>query len=100
MILLSICLSEIPKSEFKVSEKNGKTYLTLVVNERKEAGKYGETHTVALSQSKEDREAKVKPTYVGNGKEYKFGEDKPAQNNAAPPYTPPSAPIVDDGLPF
>ena len=49
MILLSVCISDIPKSEFKESEKNGKKYLTLVVNERKEAGKYGETHTVALS---------------------------------------------------
>lgn len=99
MILLSVCISDIPKSEFKESEKNGKKYLTLVVNERKEVGKYGETHTVALSQSKEDREAKVKATYIGNGKEYKFGDDKHAQNNAAPSYTPPSAPI-DDNLPF
>ena len=100
MILLSICLSEIPKSEFKVSEKNGKTYLTLVVNERKEAGKYGETHTVALSQSKEDREAKVKATYVGNGKEYKFGEDKPKQQaDNTPPYSTPIITNVDE-LPF
>ena len=100
MILLSVCISDIPKSEFKESEKNGKKYLTWVVNERKDAGTYGETHTVALSQSKEDREAKVKATYVGNGKEYKFGEDKPKQQaDNTPPY---STPIITnaDELPF
>jgi hypothetical protein len=71
MIVIDICLSDIPKDA--ISEgKNGKKYLKLVLNERKSEGKYGETHTLQVSQTKERREAKAAPVYVGSGKAYKF----------------------------
>lgn len=78
MIIIDICLSEVPK-ELITEGKNGKKYLKLVLNERKSEGKFGETHTLQLSQTKEARLAGVKPTYVGSGKAYKF-EQKPKQN--------------------
>jgi len=71
MIIIDICLSDVPK-ELISEGKNGKKYLKLVLNERKSEGKYGETHTLQLSQTKEQREAKTSPVYVGSGKAYKF----------------------------
>lgn len=79
MIVIDICLTDIPK-ELITEAKNGKKYLRLVLNERKSEGKYGETHTLQLSQTKEQREAKAAPVYVGSGKEFKFSktpENKP-----------------------
>ncbi len=52
------------------------TTLVSVLNKRKSEGKFGETHTLQLSQTKEQREAKAAPVYVGGGKEYSF-EQKP-----------------------
>ena len=71
MIVIDICLSDVPK-ELITEGKNGKKYLKLVLNERKSEGKFGETHTLQLSQTKEARLAGAKPTYVGSGKAYKF----------------------------
>ena len=72
MITVSICLTDIPKEKITTSEKNGKKYLNIVVDHRKEVSTYGETHTVYLSQTKEEREAKAAKVYLGGGKEYKF----------------------------
>ena len=71
MITLSICLSDLPKEKIQTAN-NGKKYINLVVDKRKEAGKYGETHTLYVSQSKEEREAKEDKKYVGSGKEYVY----------------------------
>ena len=79
MITLSICLSDLPKEKIQTST-NGKKYINLVVDKRKEAGKYGETHTLYVSQSKEEREAKDDKKYVGSGKEYVYNSQ---QNNAS-----------------
>lgn len=68
-ITVSICVSDIPKSAIKVSDK-GKKYINIVVAERAEVGKYGETHTVFMSQTKEEREQKVAKCYIGSGKAY------------------------------
>ena len=76
MIVIEICLSDIQKDAI-TEGKNGKKYLKLVLNKRKSEGKFGETHSLQLSQTKEQREAKAAPVYVGGGKEYSF-EQKPA----------------------
>lgn len=68
-ISVSICVSEIPKSAIKVAA-NGKKYINIVVASRQNEGKYGETHTVYMSQSKEEREAKMEKCYIGSGKAY------------------------------
>ncbi len=73
MIVIDICLTDVPK-ELITEGKNGKKYLKLVLNKRKSEGKFGETHTLQLSQTKEQREAKAAPVYVGGGKEYQFSK--------------------------
>lgn len=89
MITVSVCLSDIPKSKI-VEAKNGKKYVNLVLDERREVGQYGETHMLYMSQTKEERQNKDKKVFVGSGKEYKFEkrqEDAPDSD-------------VGDGLPF
>lgn len=69
LISISICLSDIPKDKIKLAA-NGKKYINLAVAQRKEVSQYGETHTVFVSQDKEEREAKAEVVYVGGGKEF------------------------------
>jgi hypothetical protein len=71
MIVTSICLSDIPEDKITTSS-NGKKYVNIVVDQRKEKDQYDNTHTVYMSQSKDERQAKVPKKYVGNGKEYTF----------------------------
>jgi hypothetical protein len=71
MIVTSICLSDIPEDKITVSS-NGKKYVNIVVDQRKEKDQYDNTHTAYMSQSKDERQAKVPKKYVGNGKEYTF----------------------------
>lgn len=93
MIIIDLCLSDIPAEARTKSEKNGKVYAKFVIDERKEKDQYGNTHSVAINQTKEQREAKEKKVYVGNGKELVFGNKKPDYEQL--PDSPPS-----DGLPF
>lgn len=92
MIVISIALSDIPKDAIKAHE-NGKKYASFVVDERKETDKFGNTHSVAISQTQEQRQAKAPKVYVGSGKEYVFGSKKPDYVQL------PDQP-VEDGLPF
>jgi hypothetical protein len=69
LINISICLSDIPKDKIKEAA-NGKKYINLCLASRKETGKYGETHTLFVSQTKDEREFNIQPVYVGSGKEY------------------------------
>ena len=95
MITLSICLSDLPKEKIQTAN-NGKKYINLVVDKRKEAGKYGETHTIYVSQSKEEREAKDDKKYVGSGKEYVYnGQQNTAQSSMSNEQQ-----QSNDGLPF
>lgn len=63
-------LDKIDKTKIVVGEK-GK-YLNIIVAERKETDQYGNTHTVYIQQSKEERESKEEKIYMGSGKEYEF----------------------------
>lgn len=76
MLILDICLSDLP-SEAITTAKNGKKYIKLVCAERKTEGKFGETHYIALSQTKEEREAKKSATYVGGAKNVTFKSAAP-----------------------
>jgi hypothetical protein len=68
-----VCLSEIPKDRIKKSDKNNKSYCQIVIDERKELDKFGNTHTLYMNQTKEERADKVSKVYVGGGKELVFG---------------------------
>lgn len=78
MIVISVNLSAVDK-KFVRKGKNGNSYLNLVIGRRKEVSEYGETHTVAISKTKEERELDDTVIYVGGGKGY--FEDA-AQDNA------------------
>jgi len=94
MEIISICLSDIPKERITTAS-NGKKYINLVVDKKRETDRYGNTHTVYISQSKEEREAKKDKIYVGNGKEYIFNN----QQQSASVQENESQPSEDD-LPF
>ena len=81
MIVIDLCLSDIPNSACRKSEKNGKIYVKLVVDKRKEPDQFKNDHTLYVNQTKEQREAKENKCYVGNGKEVVFEhKDTPAEN--------------------
>jgi hypothetical protein len=54
---IDICLSDLPKDWIKKSEKNGKSYIKLTVSKRKEADKYGNSHTVIVNTFKPEKQA-------------------------------------------
>ncbi len=72
LITVSICLDDIPEIAKKKSDKNQKQYVEFVVNKRKSVDNFGNTHTVYLSQSKEERTNGAEKKYVGNAKEIIF----------------------------
>ena len=70
MIKISICLSDLPKEKITTAG-NGKKYVDLVVSERREPSKYGDTHTIYVPQMKEEREGNTPRVFVGKGTEYR-----------------------------
>jgi hypothetical protein len=80
----SICVSDIDKSKL-TQAKNGKLYLQVDIWINDQADNYGNTGSISIRQSKEEREAKTKKTYIGNLKPVE-------KSNSA-------APIIED-LPF
>lgn len=97
MVKIDVCLSDLPKGAMKKSDKNGKIYIQLICDKRKEVGKFKETHTLYVSQSKEERTAKTPKVYVGSGEEYIFNEGGERVDDM-PPANLSDAP--DDDLPF
>lgn len=69
----SICLSDIPKDKIATSTKNGKKYLNITIWINDTVDQYGNIGSIQVSQTKDERDAKVKKQYIGNFK------------NAAPP---------------
>lgn len=64
-----ICLSDIPKEKIRKGD-NGKLYLNICESRRREVGRYGDTHTIYVSQSEEERAAKADKAYIGAMKEF------------------------------
>lgn len=95
LINLSICLTDIPKNRIKLAN-NGKKYLAITVQDLREADEYGNTHSLFVTQTKEEREAKEKRTYIGRGKAVVFENARPSAEQVA------EMPISDDtnDLPF
>lgn len=87
----SICLSDIPKELITVG-KNGKKYLSIVVNTRREIGQYGHTHYI---------KAYAKKGTVASEVNLYIGELKPSQQQPAQAAGQTVQPTVDnDDLPF
>ena len=96
-ITASLCLSDIPKAAIKVGN-NGKKYLSIVIAEGREPDAYGNTHYITISQTKEQRDAKEKRVFIGNGKAYQ-PQAASAPVTAEAVANMPSATSTDD-LPF
>lgn len=82
----SICVSNIDKSKL-TQAKNGKLYLSVDIWINDQADNYGNTGSISIRQSKEERDAKTKKVYIGNLKPVEKSNNQP------------SAPIIED-LPF
>ena len=103
LINISICLSDLPKESITTFEKNGKKYINLVVDEKREPDQYGKTHSVYVSQTKEEREAKTPKAYVGHGKAVNFnanGQSGTSMPNVGKVAENASNEVYDDSLPF
>ena len=93
----SIDLNKIDKTKIVTTDKNGNPfengakYLNVVVWLNDEADQYGNNASIQISQSKEEREAGVKATYIGNLKEPQSRNNEPTSARTA---------SVADGLPF
>ena len=97
MLTGSIDLNKIDKTKIVSTDKNGNPfengakYLNVVVWLNDEADKYGNNASIQISQSKEEREAGVKATYIGNLKEPQSRNNEPTSARTAQ---------VADDLPF
>ena len=61
-----INLDKIPADKIKKNDKGRFVDVTIVCND--DVDQYGSDTAIHLSQTKEQREAKEKRTYIGNGK--------------------------------
>ena len=100
MLTGSIDLNKIDRSKIVNTNKDGKPfengakYLNVVVWINDEADKYGNNASIQISQSKEEREAGEKATYIGN---LKFPQSRDGEKAKAEPVR--SSKELDD-LPF
>lgn len=67
IISASIDMTKIDKSKI-INHQNGSEYLNISIVINDEPDKFGQDVAIHHSQSKEEREAKEKRTYIGNGK--------------------------------
>lgn len=74
---INIDLTKIKESGKFRKASNGRNYIDLIIQERKEPDNQGNTLSVSISKSKEERETKTDTIYVGAGKT--FGEQQPTQ---------------------
>lgn len=100
MLTGSINLNKIDRSKIVSTNKDGKPfengakYLNVVVWINDEADQYGNNASIQISQSKEEREAGEKATYIGN---LKFPQSRDGEKAKAEPVR--SSGELDD-LPF
>lgn len=95
LIRFSVCLTDIPSEAIKQST-NGKKYITLIVQNLRDIDESGNTHSISVAQTKEQRERKEKKVYLGRGEEYHFAANNPTAEQVA---SMPIATDIDD-LPF
>ena len=101
IIKTSINLSEIPKDKIFVGKKGKYLPITITLND--EVDQFGNQGPVVVEQTKDEREAKVAKTYLGNVKVVWTNGDNvnvtPRQDQ--PTQTAPVAAVqAEDDLPF
>ena len=99
IIKASINLNEIPKDKI-IIDKKGK-YLPITITLNDEADQFGNQGPVIVDQTKEEREAKVAKTYLGNVKVvWTNGENVAAAPREEQPQQAATAAMPADDLPF
>ena len=100
IIKASIDLNKIPKEKIFVGKKGKYLPITITIND--ELDQFGNQGPVVVEQTKEEREAKVAKTYLGNVKVvWTNGEnvDTPPRDGAPTPAPAPKTEVEED-LPF
>ena len=100
IIKASIDLNKIPKEKIFVGKKGKYLPITITIND--ELDQFGNQGPVVVEQTKEEREAKVAKTYLGNVKVvWTNGEnvDTPPRDGAPTPV-PATKTEVEEDLPF
>ena len=100
IIKASIDLNKIPKEKIFIGKKGKYLPITITIND--ELDQFGNQGPVVVEQTKEEREAKVAKTYLGNVKVvWTNGEnvDTPPRDGAPTP-APATKTEVEEDLPF
>jgi hypothetical protein len=97
MIVCSIDVTAISKERIK-PHANGKKYYSFVVVENDEPDRFGNTHAIKESISKEERLSGVKAKFIGNGKLFTRPSSPPRP--PAKPKAEGAAPEEGDDVPF
>lgn len=93
----SICLTDIPKELITVG-KNGKKYLNVVINARREVSAYGMTHYMK-AYCKREQQREGTNYYIGEFKPSKMQPEQQSAHQSA--YQPAPANVhTGDDLPF
>jgi hypothetical protein len=99
LISASIDVSKISKGKL-IEGAKGK-YLNITISINDEVDQYGNQVGIYESQSKEERDAKEKKNYLGNGKITWTSDGGTAPKSEASKPVPPKANVEDDdSLPF
>ena len=101
IIKASIDLNKIPKDKIFVGKKGKYLPITITLND--ELDQFGNQGPVIVEQTKEEREAKVAKTYLGNVKVVwtnGTNVDTPPRDGAPAPQAAPQLKPQEDDLPF
>ena len=101
IIKASIDLNKIPKDKIFVGKKGKYVPITITLND--ELDQFGNQGPVIVEQTKEEREAKVAKTYLGNVKVVwtnGTNVDTPPRDGAPAPQAAPQLKPQEDDLPF
>ena len=90
----SICLSDIPKELIREG-KNGKKYLSIEVRERREMGRFGDTHYVKAYCKAAERKDDVN-YFIGDLKPSSYGTENAAMPQPATEKSVPGGVSLDD----
>ena len=98
IIKASINLSEIPKDKIFVGKKGKYLPITITLND--DVDQFGNQGPVVVEQTKEEREAKVPKTYLGNVKVVWTNGTFPDRVTDGQPQAKPQPQQVEEDLPF
>lgn len=74
-----LCISDIPTEKLKKGP-DGRIYLGYTISKMKQEDTHGNTHTMFVRESKEDRENGVERVWLGKGKSYELARSRKIEN--------------------